>query len=124
MPVWMLSGPGLRMPVTVTFANDGIAPIYYRWPGQFYILDEDGNILKTYQPNMDVRKILPGKPYQMTIAMPLSGLKKGKYTFGFAILDPVSSKPAVRLAMDTSRSDVIQELGSFDIVSFWTFLSL
>lgn len=103
--------------VSLTFANDGVAPMYYNWPIALYVYDETGSLVKTDQPKMDLRKILPGKPYSTQVSISLDGLAPGKYTLGFAILDPVTRAPAVRLAMANNREDLIWELGTVEVIS-------
>ena len=104
-----------QMRLTLIFANDGAAPMYYNWPVQLVLFDKDGAERKTYQPKMDLRRILPGTPYRVTFVLPLGRLEKGIYTLGFAILDPHTGQPAVRLAMPNPRGDLIQEIGWFKV---------
>lgn len=112
--------------ITLHFANDGAAPIYYNWPVKVFLFDIDGIVAKTYRPKMDLRRILPGASYRVSFSVPVGRLEEGIYTLGFAILDPLTDQPAVRLAMANPRGDLIQEIGKFEVreplFSLWTNL--
>jgi len=114
---------GKKINISVTFANDGVAPMYYNWPAKFYLYNENGKISKIYPAELDLRKILPGKAYKISFSLPLDRLKQGTYTVGFAIMDPKTNQPAVKLAMENPRNDRIQELGSFYINAVTGMLS-
>jgi hypothetical protein len=101
--------------LSLTFANAGIAPMYYNWPVELTLFDRRGAVVKTFRPTMDLRQILPGQPCQVSFALPLGWLENGDYSIGFAILDPHTSQPAVRLAMANPRQDLVQLLGHFEV---------
>lgn len=110
---------GKSAAVTLTFSNDGIAPIYYNWPASLYLFDESGNILSTHEMPMDIRKVLPDEKYSVTVHVPIDNRENGKYSIGIAILDPLTNQPAVRLANKNKRSDLIQYIGAFEIKRFF-----
>jgi hypothetical protein len=114
MPRWV--SPLHTLDLQIIFANDGMAPIYYNWPAQLYLIDRHGEIRAFHQASIDLRKILPGKAYPVALSISLDGLQKGSYNLGFAILDPLTQQPAVRLAMDNPRGDLIQVLGTVEIL--------
>lgn len=105
--------------LTLLFANDGAAPMYYNWPARIILFDEDGVARKTYQAKMDLRQILPGSQYRISFNLPLGRLERGRYTLAFAILDPNTGQPAVRLAMTNPRNDLVQEIGTFEVRSLF-----
>lgn len=111
---------GKSMRIIFTFSNDGIAPMYYNWPTQLYLLDRKGNILTTYQLHMDVRKMLPGKTYEVSFKMPVADLKNDTYSIGIAIIDPITRQPGVKFANENSRQDLIQYIGSFEVKRLFT----
>lgn len=106
---------GKSMNIDLTFSNDGIAPMYYNWPARLYLWDEKGNIIATYQPQIDFRMVLPNKFYTTVFKMPVGDLKNGRYSIGIAILDPITGQPAVTFANENTRSDMIQSIGSFEV---------
>jgi len=114
MPRWVFLLNSLDL--EIIFANDGIAPIYYNWPARLYLIDRRGEIRASYPASIDLRKVLPGQPYPVALSILLEGLQKGSYNLGFAILDPLTQQPAVRLAMDNPRGDLIQVLGTVEIL--------
>ena len=101
------------------FSNDGIAPFYYEWPTRIYLFDESGKTISTYPMPMDLTKILPDQDYEVSFMLPVSNLENGKYTIGFAIIDPLTDRPSVKLANENTRDDLIQEVGSFKVK--WLF---
>jgi hypothetical protein len=106
---------GRVMRIKINFKNDGIAPFYYAWPTRLYLYDESGKTLVTYPLQMDLRKILPGSVYQVPFDLPVGDLANGKYKLGFAILDPLTNRPGVKLANVTQRNDLIHDVGSFEV---------
>ena len=47
--------------------------------------------------------------------MPVGNLKNGKYSIGIAIIDPLTSQPAVKFSNENARQDLIQYIGSFEV---------
>ena len=115
MPRWVLYDKAIN--VTFTFSNNGIAPIYYNWPIMVYLFDEKGNTILAYQPQTDLRKVLPGSFFDVTFKMPIGDLEKGTYSIGAAIIDPITGQPGVKLANENTRNDLIQSIGSFEVKS-------
>jgi hypothetical protein len=116
LPFTVRAGPRSSMQVSIRFANDGVAPLYSNWPARFYVHGPDGDVRLQFLARLDVREIQPGRPYTVTIDFPLRGLNAGTYALGFAITDPTSRRPAVRLAMGNPRKDFVQELARFEVV--------
>ncbi|MBE9524125.1 MAG: DUF4832 domain-containing protein [Chloroflexi bacterium] len=114
MPRWIIFDDHIQ--ISLHFGNDGIAPIYYDWPVRIYILDKDGKHLGDYPVDLDLRKILPGSTHKINFSIPIEKYDQGKYSLGVAIIDPLTDLPAVQLAMDSNRQDMIQELGEFYII--------
>jgi hypothetical protein len=106
---------GNQLHMKMIFSNDGIAPMYYAWPVQLYLLAQNGDILAQYPLDLDVRRIIPGEEIKISHALPINQLKNGIYYIGIAVLDPLTGQPAVRFAMQSARHDRIQELGTFEI---------
>lgn len=115
----------VEMPLVVRYAkdvqikfsirNDGVAPFYYPWPSQLYLFNGQGEMIRFYPTPMDIRKILPDQVYDVVFNFPLDTLGNGKYSVGYAILDPITNLPGIKLANQNPRGDLIQELGSFEI---------
>ncbi len=105
-----------HLDVKLVFANEGVAPFYLNWPARLYLIDKDGRVQASHATTIDLRKILPGQPYSVTLSIPLAGLQNGSYDLGLAILDPLTEEPAVRLAMENQRTDLIQVLATVRIL--------
>lgn len=99
----------------ITFSNNGIAPIYYNWPTYLFIFDEDKILQMSYPLEVDLPQILPGMKEEIIIDLPIDKLANGIYTLGIAIVDPITNQPAVRFGMKNNRSDLIFEIGSFEV---------
>jgi len=106
---------GREMQIKLGFSNNGIAPFYYDWPTTIFLFDENGKELATYPLSMDVRKIFPNNINEVPFTLPINALENGKYSIGFAIIDPLTGKPGVKLANESSRQDLIQIVGTFEI---------
>src|SRR6266542_4662715 len=113
MPRRVLYGKYIN--IAFTFSNQGIAPMYYNWPSQIYLLDERGNSISNYSLSMDLRKLLPGGSYDFAFKIPVGNLKNGTYSIGIAILDPITGQPGVKFANKNLRQDLIQYIGSFEV---------
>jgi hypothetical protein len=110
---------GKDMQIKFNFSNDGIAPFYYEWPAKLYLFDKSEKTISTYPLPIDLRKILPDQIYEVSFMLPVSNLENGKYKIGFAIIDPLTGHPGVKLANESVRDDLIQEVGSFEVK--WLF---
>lgn len=110
---------GNQISVRLIFSNAGIAPMYYAWPVQLFLLGEDGSVLTQYPLDLDVRRILPGEEVRINHKLALDQYSNGNYSIGVAVLDPLTNQPAVSFAMTNSRNDRIQPLGLFEIKRFF-----
>jgi hypothetical protein len=112
---------GNNIQIKFSFSNAGIAPFYYAWPTSVFLLDEDGEILSVYPLSLDLRKIFPNEVYTVSFALPVNSLKNERYTIGFAIIDPFTGQPGVKLANENMRKDLIQVVGSFEVKRLFNF---
>jgi hypothetical protein len=110
--------------VKLSFSNDGIAPFYYNWPTLIYLFDESGKTIGTYPLAMDLRKILPGRINDVSFDLPVSTFEDGTYSIGFAIIDPLTGKPGVKLANESARNDLIQVVGTFEVNWLFNLLKI
>ena len=103
-------------PIKLEFSNAGIAPFYYDWPCVIYLFDMYQKIVRSIPLEIDIRKIVPGhKTYSVQTNLPISDFEDGKYSIGFAIINPMTGKPGVKLINESSRGDMIQEVGTLEI---------
>lgn len=113
MPLYVKFGD--KAQIKLYFANDGIAPFYYDWPFRLYLFDESGKVLAEYLLPLDVREILPDTICPVNFALPVGDLKNGRYGIGVALIDPLTGQPSIKLANENTRSDLIMNIGSFEV---------
>lgn len=66
--------------ITVTLTNYGVAPFYYDWPIEYWLLDKDGQIVSTYRDTEFVlSELLPGTSAESEFLLP-DGMTNGEYT--------------------------------------------
>lgn len=109
---------GHRASGMVSLSNTGIAPFYYPWLVWFYVIDGNGEVLISGTKGDTVMNIFPGQAQRFYFSLPIEKLPPGSYTLGIGIVDPLTGKPAVRLAMANSRMDAIQVLGRFEVITW------
>lgn len=108
--------------IKIGFLNKGIAPFYYNWEVLLYLFDKNGKLRGTYPLPMNIKEVLPGGIYHVSFDLPVGDLDNGIYTIGVAIIDPLTGKPGVKLANQSDRGDLIQEIGSFEVNWLFDFL--
>ncbi|MFZ4715879.1 MAG: DUF4832 domain-containing protein [Bacteriovoracaceae bacterium] len=92
--------PGDDLKLVLKITNEGIAPFYYPWPVEISLKDLSGAIVISKiisNSAWDIRLLLPGtSTISTTLTIP-NALPKQTYKLGFAIIDPNTNLPAVRL---------------------------
>ena len=75
-----------------TFANIGVAPLYWDWPVRMYVYDKGGSCIKEQILDLKLSELLPGKEITTIGRVPYSReLLKG-YSIGIAITSPDGTK--------------------------------
>jgi Domain of unknown function (DUF4832) len=84
--------------LSVAFAglNEGVAPFYYPWPVEFALIDESGNLAVRIPLRCDIRTWQPG-PFELESQVAVKA-SPGRYKLALGIIDPWTSRPAIRLA--------------------------
>ena len=94
---------GSMMPIHMWWLNAGVAPPYTNYPLAVQLRSSDDSTVINIP--VDVRKWLPGDAvFDGSLYIP-ENLKAGTYDFRVAMLDPRSSKPAVRFAIAGRDAD-------------------
>lgn len=104
---------GAMMPLSSWWVNEGVAPVYraYVLAWQFHS-EHAGAVVPT---TADVRKWLPGdNVFEDSIPVP-ADLPPGSYELRVALLDPRTSHPAIRLAIEGRAIDGWYPLGTVQI---------
>lgn len=103
--------PDYSLYVDIAIANDGCAPMQQSWPVCLALIDGAGNVVHSEQTDADVQDWLPGDSSErVRITIP-ADMEKGEYTLAFAVCDPDTLQPVVRLAMEGGESGLWYELG-------------
>ena len=96
--------------IRLTWENDGVAPFYGDWPVYVYVEDGDGETVEKEPVTMQLPALLPGVQMVTDTALTtkdLPGLagNEGIYQIWIGAEDPMTGRPAVRLAMDVEYVD-------------------
>jgi hypothetical protein len=106
---------GSNVALQIQGENLGNSPMYYAWPVQIQLVNSQGGSMGQWMVKTDIRKWLPGE-FVVSATLPLpEDLSPGLYTWTFAILDPASGKPGIRLANKTVNEDGYTEIGQIVI---------
>ncbi len=105
--------PGEMVPVNMWWLNAGISPVYY--PYTLALRLSSGPSQVEIPTPADVRRWLPGDAlFESTVHVPDS-LKAGSYRLGVALLDPMTGKPAIRLAIAGRQPDGWYDIGEIQV---------
>ena len=105
--------PNSKLSFTSWWDNKGVAPCYKKFPLALRLKnDEKIEILVT---NADIRTWLPGDNlYDDTVLVP-SNVPRGEYDLQIGILDPLSNKTKIKLAISGKQPDGWYYLGKIKI---------
>ena len=100
----------------LTVANEGAAPFYWDWPVNLYVEDTAGSTLCTARLPLSLPELMPGKSQKVSVT--LEGADAQKLLCGgwkrlfrspkhltIGIVDPMTSRDAVRFAMKAARKN-------------------
>jgi hypothetical protein len=101
---------GQTLGLTTWWVNEGVAPLYQPYVLAFRLSSPERSVV--LRTNVDLRKWLPGDAvFEDPLFVP-EDLTAGKYDLSVAILDPLTLKPGVRLAIQGRREDGWYPLGT------------
>ena len=94
----------------LTWENEGVAPFYGDWPVYVYVEDEYGETVEKEPVTMQLPALLPGVQMVTDTALTTKDLpgivgNEGIYQIWIGAEDPMTGRPAVRLAMDVAYVD-------------------
>ncbi len=108
---------GSLLSLSMTWANKGVAPFYFRWPLELSLADSNGNIVAKYQTPENIRTWMPGtKTFESILPIP-ANVPDGNYTICAAIIDPETGKPGIDLAIAGKRADGRYPVSTINISS-------
>lgn len=91
--------------MTLTWTNDGAAPLYGNWPVYLYFLDSSHRVLQSVPVAVDIRRVLPGESVTSETGLTMNDAVNNASFIGVGIEDPMTGKPAVSLAMQAEPVD-------------------
>lgn len=100
----------------LTVANEGAAPFYWDWPVNLYVEDTAGSTLCTARLPLSLPELMPGKSQKVSVTLEgadaqelLCGgwkrLFRSPKHLTIGIVDPMTSRDAVRFAMKAARKN-------------------
>lgn len=96
-----LTGEGAGTRLSLVWENAGIAPLYWDWPVEIYVLDGQGQIRETAAMDIELSHVLPGAEISASVLLETPGLEKedSGYRIAVGIIDPMTGQRALRLTM-------------------------
>ena len=88
--------------------NDGAAPFYKDWPVWLYVTDEAGNVIEEKEIPVTLSSVLPGETIKAETYLDtrnILDLAGKQYHVSIGILDPMTGKASLRLAMTGTYED-------------------
>lgn len=99
--------------ITLSWENIGVAPIYQNWPVCISIIDSKGKEYAKEIVESDMTEWVSGT---YPVNYKISGTKelpKGNYQITVSILDPITNKPGIALALEDDNNDMVYNIGEF-----------
>lgn len=97
---------GDEITLSMVWDNKGVAPMYYNWPLEISLINEEGEVASSELIDVGITEWLPGANESEIIFTIPKRLKGGNYTLAVAAADPDTEQPAVKLAMEEGREDL------------------
>ena len=97
---------GKSMLIDMTWANEGVAPIYYNYPLALQFKPVKGGDPIVVDLGVDTRSWMPSEaiPMQLNLDIPPE-MPAGEYEVGVALLDPNTMNPGIKLANEGLQED-------------------
>jgi hypothetical protein len=95
--------PGDSIPLTMDWANAGVAPIYRRCSLTLELRNTTGDAVLTSAVAADPRDWLPGEHSVAAMLTLPAGLPPGDYTLHAALIDAAGQRPPLKLAIDAEE---------------------
>lgn len=84
---------------TLTWVNDGAAPLYWDWPVVLCALDANGAVLASEPVGLALSTLAPGTTIRTKTVLPVV---EGARAVAVGIVDPMTGVPAAALSMESS----------------------
>ena len=100
--------------ICITVQNTGVAPMYQAWPMYLYYLDENRNMLKKQQLDLDTSELTGSSQTEIKTYFDLMNVTGEKLYIAIGIEDPETSKPVVKLDMKCESENNIYFLSCIE----------
>lgn len=100
---------GQKTALRLTWTNDGVAPIYWKWIPCVYLLRND-IIIQRIPLNIDLTALTQGTSVNKKVSVSTKLLKEEDIKIGVGIENPETGEPSVFLPMEGERIDSISIL--------------
>ncbi|MEG2377138.1 MAG: DUF4832 domain-containing protein [Clostridia bacterium] len=104
---------GASCAVKLSWTNDGIAPMYWDLPVNLYLLDSNDEIIKALPIDLKTSTVLPGETVTSNTAINWIDAYSKASRLCVGIVDPMTNKPAVSLAMNAEKVGAMTVLYKF-----------
>lgn len=102
-----------ELTVSLSWENNGIAPIYWDWTPYLYIVDENGQAISKTPVDIALSELCPGDSMKTKTRISTADLPEGAHTLCIGIEDPLSGEPSVYFTMDAERIGTLSVLCTF-----------
>jgi uncharacterized protein DUF4832 len=96
-------------------SNVGVAPRYGNEVLAAQLKDASGNVVLTQSTGVAVKNWLPGE-YALATSTDLTGVAPGTYSFSIGVVDPVTLKPTIQLAIQGEDSFGWYPMGVVNVI--------
>ena len=101
--------------ITLTFKNDGVAPIYLDSEVYVGLLDKNGNVVKKVLTDINPKDIMPGEPYSKKIKIKFDGVNDGTYTLAIGFMLKGQQSPSIKLGSTGNNGNDWYVLGQVNL---------
>lgn len=98
-----------ELKLTMKWANNGVAPMYWNWPVSIFVRDAEGNVLSKTPVQLALTSLLPGSQPTTETLLPMPEDYEN-CSYWLAIEDPMTGKACVTFDMDTEQSNGFAKL--------------
>lgn len=107
---------GVPIKLGVQIQNTGVAPFYYNWTVRLGVKNSTGELIKTWDTNWKINKIMPGpKPADFEWNIEQPGLEIGAYNMVIRVVNPLKGGKKLMFANVEQGDDGWLDLGNFRI---------
>lgn len=107
---------GATLPIEMQWSNVGVGKLYRKHCLVLYLLDKDGRPACTQQQaGVNPTAWLPGNHHTRGKLVVPANLQPGEYILAAALVDPDTSRPAIRLAIDVREEGRIHHLSRLQV---------